>query len=85
MAGAVGEHGVDHIAVLVAQLLGHVQHHAGAQVFQGDPARWRDRQPVTARLRGPLVMLTSTAAQKPLPPADTQGLTRGQPVNSFIH
>lgn len=48
MAGAVGEHGVDHVAVLVAQLLGHVQHHARAQILQGDPAWQRDREPVAS-------------------------------------
>lgn len=39
VAGPVGEHGVDDIAVLVAQLLRHVQQDALAQVLQVDPAQ----------------------------------------------
>lgn len=39
VAGPVGEHGVDDIAVLVAQLLSHVQQDALAQVLQVDPAQ----------------------------------------------
>lgn len=77
MAGPVGEHGVDHVAVLVAQLLGHVQHHAGAQVFQGNPGRQRDRELVTSppSQKGSgasLVMPTNMVAQ-------------GNQVHSFTH
>lgn len=38
VAGSVGEHRVDDITVLVAQLLSHVQQDALAQVLQVNPA-----------------------------------------------
>lgn len=44
VAGPVGQHGVDDIAVLVAQLLGHVQQHALAQVLQVNPAQGQPEQ-----------------------------------------
>lgn len=74
VAGAVGEHGVDHVAVLVAQLLGHVQHHTRAQVLQGNPAQQGDREPSRRGSRASGVMLTNMAAQ------DTQVLT-----HLFLH
>lgn len=44
VAGPVGQHSVDDIAVLVAQLLGHVQQHALAEVLQVNPAQGEPQQ-----------------------------------------
>lgn len=72
MAGAVGEHGVDHVAVLVTQLLGHVQHDARAQVFQRNPARRRERED-----QSPLHFTES--------PTQTPWAESASFIHSFIH
>lgn len=44
VTGPVGEHSVDDIAVLVAQLLSHVQQDALAEVLQVNPAQGEAEQ-----------------------------------------
>lgn len=88
MAGAVGEHGVDHVAVLVAQLLRHVQHHTRAQVLQGNPAQQREHRSLSAsteRLRGLLSDDHKHGGTKHPPPPPTRALWTAGSVRPSVH